>query len=265
MGSVSFCLSKSDRERNTGLYAMNEQLLLENIRSVLVRLEETIIFALIERAQFHVNEVVYRAGFLAAETGADSLLGFMLHETERVHARMRRYTSPDEEPFYPDLPEPVLPRLSFAENPLHANDINVNNRIRDMYVHELVPMLCPDGDDSQYGSTVVCDVACLQALSKRIHYGKFVAESKFRDDEMLFRELCTEADRDGIVGAITNEAVEDCVLARVERKAGGHIREITSTGAADVFAAKVVRAFREWIIPMTKDVEVEYLLGRMEE
>lgn len=36
------------------------------------------------------------------------------------------------------------------------------------------------GDDSNYGSAGVLDVLCLQALSKRIHYGKFVAEAKFR-------------------------------------------------------------------------------------
>jgi chorismate mutase len=36
------------------------------------------------------------------------------------------------------------------------------------------------GDDSNYGSSGVLDVLCLQALSKRVHYGKFVAEAKFR-------------------------------------------------------------------------------------
>ena len=32
------------------------------------------------------------------------------------------------------------------------------------------------GDDGNYGSSAVCDTECLQALSKRIHYGKFIAE-----------------------------------------------------------------------------------------
>lgn len=36
------------------------------------------------------------------------------------------------------------------------------------------------GDDGNYGSAATLDVLCLQALSKRIHYGKFVAEAKFR-------------------------------------------------------------------------------------
>lgn len=36
------------------------------------------------------------------------------------------------------------------------------------------------GDDGNYGSAATLDVLALQALSKRIHYGKFVAEAKFR-------------------------------------------------------------------------------------
>ena len=36
------------------------------------------------------------------------------------------------------------------------------------------------GDDNNYGSSSMLDVTLLQALSKRIHYGMFVAEAKFR-------------------------------------------------------------------------------------
>lgn len=41
-------------------------------------------------------------------------------------------------------------------------------------------MICEPGDDEQHGSSVVCDVSVLQALSRRVHLGKFVAESKFQ-------------------------------------------------------------------------------------
>jgi chorismate mutase len=39
-----------------------EILSLESIRSTLIRQEETIIFALIERAQFRCNDIVYQKG-----------------------------------------------------------------------------------------------------------------------------------------------------------------------------------------------------------
>lgn len=61
-----------------------------------------------------------------------------------------------------------------------AKAINVNSRIMDLYLQHLLPGITEDGDDNNYGSSATNDVLCLQALSKRIHYGKFVAEAKFR-------------------------------------------------------------------------------------
>jgi chorismate mutase len=152
---------------------------LDNIRNVLVRLEETILFGVLERAQFRRNPVIYRPGGVGPELGGESLVQYLLHECERSHAKVRRYTSPDEHPFFHDLPAPILPRLIY-DNPLRKNTVNINDRIWSAYVEEMVPFLCLPGDDGQWGSSAVNDVALLQALSKRIHYGKFVAESKYR-------------------------------------------------------------------------------------
>ncbi|KJZ71650.1 hypothetical protein HIM_08962 [Hirsutella minnesotensis 3608] len=72
---------------------------------------------------------------------------------------------------------------------LHPNNVNVNAKIKDFYIHEFLPTACPDfgrqdrGESQEnYGSTATCDFACLQGLSRRIHYGKLVVESKFRSD-----------------------------------------------------------------------------------
>ena len=45
------------------------------------------------------------------------------------------------------------------------------------YLKVIVPAIAEKGDDEQYGSSVITDIAVLQALSKRVHFGKFVAES----------------------------------------------------------------------------------------
>jgi len=48
-------------------------------------------------------------------------------------------------------------------------------------LEKILPMICEDADDKrEYGSTANCDLNALQAISKRIHYGKFVAEAKFQ-------------------------------------------------------------------------------------
>ena len=150
----------------------------------------------------------------------------MLKETERMHSIVRRYQAPDEYPFFPrSLLEPFLAPLTYPEV-LHPNSVNVNDDIKDAYIKKILPQACPNfgrGDrgerEENYGSTAVCDVACLQALSRRIHFGKFVAESKFQTETERFVKLIKANDREGIDAAITNAAVEKKVLERLRLKA----------------------------------------------
>lgn len=240
---------------------MSEQLLLSNIRNVLARLEETIIFELIERAQFKHNDIIYQPGAFGSILDGESLVGFHLREIENVQARIRRYTSPDEIPFFSNLPDPVLPPLHYADNPLHSNTVNINARIRAIYEEEIIPHICSSGDDKQYGSSSMCDVTCLQALSKRIHYGKFVAESKYRDDPDGYRFLSASGDRDGLRRLITSPAVEAEVLNRVGIKAKTYCRELSGEGGDPKIDPEiVVDIYRRWIIPLNKEVQVMYLL-----
>jgi chorismate mutase len=74
-----------------------ELLALDNIRTQLIRLEDTIIFcasvpqselttALIERAQFARNKRIYEAGAFEAEMGSKKpLLEWFIRETESFH------------------------------------------------------------------------------------------------------------------------------------------------------------------------------------
>ncbi|XP_074381198.1 chorismate mutase 1, chloroplastic-like isoform X2 [Apium graveolens] len=155
---------------------------LDGIRSSLIRQEDSIIFSLVERAQYCYNSDTYDPNAFWKDGCQGSLVEFMLRGTETLHAQAGRYKSPDEHPFFAEhLPEPVLPPLQYPQV-LHpvTESININSRIWDMYFRNLVPRLVKEGEDGNYGATAVCDTICLQALSKRIHYGKFVAEAKFR-------------------------------------------------------------------------------------
>ena len=96
-----------------------------------------------------------------------------------------------------------------------AEAINLNNLIMDLYLQELVPGITEPGDDNNYGSAAMQDVLCLQALSKRIHYGKFVAEAKFRADPEQYRQLIENKDQDAIMRTLTSIDVEKkvcCIL-----------------------------------------------------
>lgn len=155
---------------------------------------------------------------------------------------------------------------------LHANHVNVNAKIKQRYIEEFLPGACrqtgrKERADAQenYGSAATCDISCLQALSRRIHFGKFVAESKFRAEEAKFTQLIKAEDRKGIDEAITNAAVEKKVLERLRLKAKTYGTDpmAVGEGIAKINVDKVVDMYREIVIPMTKEVEVEYLMQRL--
>ena len=246
---------------------MHKNLKLENIRNVLIRQEETIIFALVERAQFKQNKIIYKTSGIPLPNFNGSFLDYLLRGTEALHATIRRYTSPDEHPFFKDLPEPILP-VDAYDFPIKKTNVNINEQIKKIYINNIIPKMCEEGDDGQYGSSALCDVAALQALSKRIHYGKFVAESKFLSDKDAYIPLIEAKDKDAIMEKITNKSVEEKLLKRVALKAATYGKEIGTEEIDDnklkISPQLVADIYKEWLIPLTKNVEVEYLLERGE-
>ncbi|KAE9970641.1 hypothetical protein BLS_004809 [Venturia inaequalis] len=255
---------------------------LSSIRFQLIRLEDTITFHLIERVQFPLNPTIYQPNLLpipsTTSISADStsshlsLLDYILRETERIHSYVRRYDSPDEYPFFPSATQkPILKPLKYPK--LHNNDVNVNPQLKEAYIHKILPAACrPTGEDGDrgeeqenYGSSATCDVSCLQALSRRIHYGKFVAESKFRSETDRFVKLIKEEDRKGIDEAITDAKVEKKVLERLRLKAKtyGTDPEKGSDEQGKINVDAVVAMYKDYVIPLTKEVEVEYLMQRL--
>ena len=152
--------------------------------------------------------------------------------------------------------------------------MNVNDKIKQFYVEKFLPAVCPDfgredrgESEENYGSAATCDIACLQSLSRRIHFGKFVAESKFRSDEEKYTRLIKAEDREGIGAAITNSAVEKTVLDRLRLKAQTYGTDPGQGDGADkpakINVDAVVSMYKDFVIPLTKEVEVEYLMQRL--
>ena len=86
-----------------------DPLSLDRIRSVLTRLEDTIIFSLIERAQFAHNPRIYQKGGFEELRGLDfkgSWLDWFLAETEAFHGTFMQYRPTNH------LPSPVPLALS---------------------------------------------------------------------------------------------------------------------------------------------------------
>ncbi|KAF8324755.1 chorismate mutase [Cantharellus anzutake] len=278
----------------------DDPLNLDNVRATLIRLEDSIIFALIERAQFALNPRVYEKGAFQEliDLGFNgTLLGWFLKETESFHAKARRYTSPDEHPFTPIecLPKPILPLLEMPAI-LHPNKINVNPSVLSFYTRTIVPLITRRAtrdfaamsrskgrnggeefeDDGNYGSSVTADLAALQLISKRVHYGKFVSESKFRSDPAAFIPHILKPDPQALEALITKPAVEKALLDRIVEKASIYGPDLGVDGKLPIqngnhsdtkwrIDTETVRElYEDWIIPLTKEVEVDYLLRRLD-
>ncbi len=78
--------------------------------------------------------------------------------------------------------------------------------------------------------------------------------------------MIREEDRKGIDAAITNEKVEQQVLERLRLKATtyGMDPAVGAQGPGKINVDAVVTMYKDFIIPLTKEVEVEYLMQRLE-
>ncbi|CDH48869.1 chorismate mutase [Lichtheimia corymbifera JMRC:FSU:9682] len=249
----------------------------DKIRRFILRLEDTLICALIERAQFAHNHSIYIPGALDFNnmTGKRSFLEYFLWETEKMHAKARRYVNPGEYyPFTSPLPAPTVklpPSLFEYPSFLWPNEVNINDTIMDIYTESIVPTICTqadgddDNDDGQYANSAMRDIECLEALSRRIHYAKFVAEMRFRGDSETFARLARAYDRQAIADRVTDRSMEKKMLQRLGRKAlvyGQTLLEETEMRNRLPAAQQVVQVYERWVIPLSRKVEVDYLITR---
>jgi|Transcript_3850 chorismate mutase len=266
---------------------------LNNIRATLQRMEDSIIFSLIERSQFSQNMAVYEPDcdqlgefklHQLKSSGSNGCLGdWFIYQTECLHSQVRRYQHPTEYPFFEPLPEASLGSTSGSRTertdrvlaPVPAKAI-VNRRLLHIYRAQMVPAICLAGDCGNHGSTAVQDVHCLQTMATRIYYGLFVAESKFRSETEKATRLIKAGDREGIMEFITKRDVEERNIQRVILKARTFSQNIAAAEAGQLAPAPssetthkidpeyIGTVFKDFLMPLTRDVEVEYLLQRLD-
>ncbi|GAV53398.1 hypothetical protein ZYGR_0AI06820 [Zygosaccharomyces rouxii] len=244
---------------------------LANIRDELVRMEDSIIFKFIERSHFPTCPAVYQKNDpqLPLPDFEGSFLDWALIHMEITHSQLRRFESPDETPFFPHkIVKPILPSINYPRVLApYAPKVNYNDKVKTLYEKEIIPLIsrCDGNQPENYGSVATSDIEALQSLSRRIHFGKFVAEAKFQDDKSLYTDLIKRKDVDGIMQHITNSAVEEKILQRLIRKAEVYgVDPINNQSEKRITPEYLVKIYKDFVIPLTKEVEVDYLLRRLE-
>jgi chorismate mutase len=238
---------------------------LKGIAEILEGLEETIIFKLIDRAQFHRNMVVYQSGESGFKgAGNTSLFKLRLLYHERMDAEFGRFMVPEERPFNTNLPK-AKRIVHLPPNDLKIidyNKVNLTAEIKESYL-KLIPLICPKGDDGQYGSSVEHDVYALQAISRRIHFGAFfVAECKYRDNMDEYDCYIEKKDDSELLEKLTRTEVEENICKRVRQKVIHSQRKINKRIRNLIEPEVVISFYRDTIIPLTKRGELIYLLNR---
>jgi chorismate mutase len=243
----------------------NDALNLDGIAARLEGLEETIIYKLIDRAQFAENGIIYQPGKSGFEgSGNLSLFDLRLRRQEEMDCDFGRFCVPEERPFNRDLPE-AKRNVSLSATGLEVDDfdsVNVTSDILAAYM-TLLKEICLPGDDGQYGSSTEHDVYALQAISRRIHYGAlYVSESKYRSDPLSYDNLVEKRDLDGLMNMLTRAEVEERILARIAKKVDHIQAEINSDARRSVPPEAIMRFYRNHVIPLTKEGEIRYFLNR---
>jgi chorismate mutase len=227
--------------------------------------EETIVFKLIDRAQYKTNPPAYQPAMSGFEhAGAKSLFELRLRRQESMDAQFGRFCVPEERAFSGHLPRPRR-IVKLPDTGLRCSDINAINLTRELMraYRELLPRICVEGIDGHFGSSVEHDVYALQAISRRVHYGAlYVAECKYGDDPAAYRKLIKAKDTAGMLALLTRKDVEDAIVARVRDKVVYAQAKANKRTRIVLDPEAVVWFYRDYIIPLTKKGEVDYLLDR---
>ncbi|KAF9781842.1 chorismate mutase [Thelephora terrestris] len=130
-------------------------------------------------------------------------------------------------------------------------------------------------DDWNYGSAATLDVEVLQAISKRVHYDHTISAYMIfyvskPPDPAAFITHIQNPNRPVLEGLITKPEVERKLLQRLRKKATIYAQDVAADGSPNqdetykIDVDGVVELYEHYIIPLTKEVEVDYLLQRLD-
>lgn len=259
---------------------------LSTVRSTLANLEDSIIAALISRAKLPSSSAAVLENWYG---GKGDFIRY-LQPFERDFAALGKYDAgTGEVPF--TLAYPVTGSdfgggaggAGKGEGGEEGESFSVNDEVYRQYIDLVIPGIASFTNNSSNSTPapstatttttppspatlLSADYALLSLLSRRAHYGKFVAEAKYASAPSLFTNL-TDASR--IRALLTDTAQEGVVRRRTAAKAayaGARLDfdagtgELVGVGTAVVDAGWVGGSlFGEFLIPATTGVEVRWV------
>ena len=156
------------------------------------------------------------------------------------------YALPDE-----PAPDPQALAGSFADAPSLAGRAHL---LRSAYLRAMLPVLCDPGSDTGQPACLSADGACLDALARRLALSVHVATRKREALPEALQAALRTGNPARVEQAITHPGVEAEVVARAAARAAAR------APGSDI-PARVARLYAEWIIPLSRKIQVHGLLA----
>ena len=124
-----------------------------------------------------------------------------------------------------------------------------------LYLRLLLPELCEPGADPDPAVCISADSACLDAIARRLAQSVHIATRKREALPPALQRALSTGDPQQVEIAITHEAVEGEVLTRVQTLAAAQAH------SPDI-PPRLVAIYRNWLIPLSRNIQVHGLLHR---
>lgn len=131
----------------------------------------------------------------------------------------------------------------------------IQEKLFSFYFTNILPANCKD-KELPLTSVFLKDTNILFQVSERMQQGIFVAQAKFQSEPELYQKLAKENNEEEIMRKLTNSEVEEKILFRIEEKA----KQLNFVNP-DFNPEVAVSFYRDCIIPLTKEIELAYLLN----
>lgn len=137
-------------------------------------------------------------------------------------------------------------------------------RVEQDYLERVLPVIeQPDAPVAEPAAIRACDEVCIKALLLRLRFAVRVAESKINGPDAPLRAAAISGDAAGLNRCITHAAVEQAVMDRVRGYANDFARRRHLSGdLAERLASALVLVYRDWLIPLSRDVQVAWLIAQ---
>lgn len=132
---------------------------------------------------------------------------------------------------------------------------DVEEKLFSFYFSKILFENCANKDLAE-SSILAKDLNLLSLVTERLLLGISVAQAKFQSEPELYQKLAKENNKEEIMRKLTNSEVEEKILFRIEEKA----KQLNFVNP-DFNPEAAVSFYRDCIIPLTKEIELAYLLN----